>query len=81
MPAETTPAVDLLALLASITPAEHEAAAEAYQAGYDAAHTPRTAGGYRIVKPDCRRCYGTGALPWYWRIEGGRCFDCTVGHS
>jgi cytochrome c5 len=78
------PAVDLLALyaevLAETTPEELAAQGAAIEAEWAArdADAAAAAAGYRIIKPVCHRCNGARRIIAYWRIEGGRCFECTA---
>lgn len=75
----TTPAIDLVALLNSITPEELAEASKRCEAERAAAHAIVVDGvKYTRTGGDCKRCNGTGRLPQHWRIQGGRCFACTV---
>lgn len=70
--------IDLCELLASITDEDAAAADAAYEAQFAAAHVIVVDGVRYTHDTTCKRCGGTGNLPHYWRVQGGRCFDCTV---
>lgn len=68
--------VDLLVLLASLTPADLEAtaAADAERVAADAARTIKAKRRAR-----CGKCHGTGHIERFRHISGGDCFACSGG--
>lgn len=74
------PAIDLVALFESLTPEDLAEAAARGEAERAEAHRHLVVDGVRFerVVDGCGRCGGTGRLPQHWRIQGGRCFACTV---
>ncbi len=63
-------AVDLVAMFESITDEERAEAAAAYEAGRPKPAPAKGPGRY------CGRCDGSGFIPQFAHIDGGRCWEC-----